>query len=432
MPSLAKELAQEPARAPAPAARILFVTSVYPHAREYGAQQRVLNLCRLLGRRGQVAIVLLAAAPVDGASLERTLAEFGDVTVVTPEAAPLGSWAERLRFELDPDFLNASYFRISETDRRRVLAKSEASDLTWVHTIRTANECGIYRWPRSVLDLDDIPSHLNRTAARLHASPLRRVLSHRMALIWRRREGRVDKRFDLVTVCSEADRAYLGRGRPACVVPNGFPAPSSKPARAVVSPPRLGFIGWFQGRPNVEGVSWFIREVWPLVKARVPLARLRLVGGDTDRDFSADGADVDGLGYLDDPAAEISTWHAMIVPIRVGGGTRVKVAQAFSRNCPVVSTPLGVYGYAVRSGTELLVADDAEAFAGACVRLIEEPALAARIAENAWQKFIHHWTWQAVQGSVDSALAELTRAAGGARPAPPRSPQLVATTAPGP
>lgn len=394
------------------ASRILFVTSVYPHAKEYGAQQRVLNLCRLLSAHGRVAIVLLAAAPIDAASIQRTLDEFDDVTVVTPEFEPPRSIADRLRFELDPDFLNASYFRISEADGRRVMAKCEASDLTWVHTIRTANECGIYRWPRSVLDLDDIPSHLNQTAARLHASAVRRLLSHRMALIWRHRESRINRRFDLVTVCSEADRDYLGRGRTVCVVPNGFAAPATKPSRAPVGPARIGFIGWFQGRPNVEGVTWFIRHVWPLVKAKVPLARLRLIGGDTDRDFSADGPDVDGLGYLDDPREEIGTWSTMIVPIRVGGGTRVKVAQAFSRNCPVVSTSLGVYGYAVENGSELLIADDADSFAAACLRLIEDTALATRIADGAWQKFLHHWTWEAVQASVACALATLERGEG--------------------
>lgn len=392
--------------------RILFVTSVYPHAKEYGAQQRVLNLCRILRSHGDVSIGLLASRPVDADSLQRTLAEFADTTVVVPEVTPLLSLAERARFELDPDFLNASFFRISDVDRQLVLAKSHASDLTWIHTIRTANECGIYRWPRSILDLDDIPSHLNHSAARLHANAIRKLLSHRMAMIWRRREGRVDRRFDLVTVCSDADRDYLGGRHDICVVPNGFPTPGSQPRRAPANPPRIGFIGWFQGQPNVEGVTWFIRQVWPQIKRKAPLARLRLVGGDTDRDFSADGPDVDGLGYLDDPSEEIGTWRTMIVPIRVGGGTRVKVAQAFSRNCPVVSTSLGVYGYAVENGSELLIADDADSFAAACLRLIEDTALATRIADSACQKFLRHWTWEAVQGSVACALATLKRAEG--------------------
>lgn len=392
--------------------RILFVTSVYPHAREYGAQQRVLNLCRLLGAHGQVSIVLLASPPLDAESVRRSLAEFDEVTVISPHSEPLRSLVDRARFELDPDFLNGSYYRITERDRSRVLALCEASDLTVIHTIRTANECGIYSWPRSILDLDDIPSQLSRTAAQQQTGLVRRLMSRRMALIWRRRERRIDRRFDLVTVCSESDHAYLGGGCNVCVVPNGFPAPLAQPPRAPVSPPRIGFIGWFQGRPNVEGVTWFLRSVWPLIKARVPLARLRLVGGDTDRDFSAEGADVDGLGYRDDPRQEIGTWHAMIVPIRVGGGTRVKVAQAFSRNCPVVSTSLGVYGYAVQDGEEILLADTADAFATACIRLIEEPAHAARIADNAWRKFLQLWTWQAVQGSVDVALSKLLQADG--------------------
>jgi glycosyltransferase involved in cell wall biosynthesis len=131
-----------------------------------------------------------------------------------------------------------------------------------------------------------------------------------------------------------------------------------------------------------------------------------LVGSDTDQDFSGLGEDIDGLGYVEDPGDEFATWAGMIVPIRVGGGTRVKIAQAFSRKCPVVSTSLGAFGYDLIDGKEILIADDPDRFAIACARLIEEPRLGATLAENAWITFVRNWTWKSFHGAVESAVRQ--------------------------
>jgi glycosyltransferase involved in cell wall biosynthesis len=273
-----------------------------------------------------------------------------------------------------------------------------------VHTLRTANECGIYRWPHTVLDIDDIPSRVCRSRAEVESTMIRRLLHYRMAVIWKRRERRVPRRFDITTVCSESDRDYLSNTGRVHVIPNGCIVPEEQPNRVRPTAQRVGFIGWLKGMPNIDGVEWFIQSVWPLVKRRIPQARLRLVGGDTHRDFSAAGPDIDGLGYLDDPGSEIATWSAMIVPIRVGGGTRVKIAQALSRKCPVVSTSLGAFGYNVIDGEEILIANEPQDFAAACVRLINDPEFGATIAENAWRKFLTNWTWTSIGPAVESVV----------------------------
>ncbi len=383
---------------------IVFVTSVYPHAQAYGAQQRVLNMLRALRQLGDVSIVLLVDPPVDAERLRKTRDEFGEVTVFEVRETPLTTLGQRLRFEFDPRQTNTSFYGIGETDRDRLVGMLATHDLAWIHTLRTANECGIHKWPRSVLDLDDIPSQLNATNSRVQSGILRRLKAQRMALIWRRREQRVFERFDMVTVCSEPDRRYLGGGQRVTVVPNGFEEPPSRPARVPAQPPRVGFVGALWGRPNREGIGWFIKDVWPLVKSKSPHARLRLVGEDAGFNLSDDGPDIDQLGYLVDPNDEIGTWSAMVVPIRIGGGTRVKIAQAFSRNCPVVSTTIGAYGYSMKDGEEIAIADDIQAFAQACVRFIDDPAFGSAVAEKAWAKFQSSWTWRAVGDSLTQAL----------------------------
>jgi polysaccharide biosynthesis protein PslH len=258
--------------------RILFVTAVYPGAPEYGAQQRVLNICRLLSRFGKVSIAMIATEPVDQNSLIRTASEFRVAQVALIRKTPLANLAERIRFELDPDFLNTYFTSIQEADREALLKLIDKHDLVWIHTLRLANECGIYKWPRTVLDIDDIPSRRYQSQTQVDRTIARKLLNYRMVAIWQRRERRVAQRFEVTVVCSQSDREYLRTVRPCHVIPNGYVLPKEQPNRVLAIPPRLGFVGWFGGYPNVEGVQWFIRYVWPLVKKRIPEVKLRLVG----------------------------------------------------------------------------------------------------------------------------------------------------------
>ena len=161
-------------------------------------------------------------------------------------------------------------------------------------------------------------------------------------------------------------------------------------------------------------VEWFVRECWPQIRRLVPGVRLRLTGKLTDRLFSSSVDGVDGLGWVEDPASEMATWSMMVVPLRVGAGTRVKIADGFSRRCPIVSTRLGAFGYDVENGRELMLADSPESFVDACVRVLREPAEAERMAERGWVKFLEHWTWDALAPRVHAA-AEFALSRGGHR-----------------
>ena len=222
----------------------------------------------------------------------------------------------------------------------------------------------------------------------------------------KRREHFWKERFTVLSVCSEADRQYLGGGEHVHVIPNGFERPAQEPVRQPTDPPRIGFIGLYSYLPNLEGMKWFVRSCWPLIKQQVPDARLRLVGKDTDGPLKPNAPDVDALGYVADAASEMATWSAMIVPVRQGAGTRVKIADAFSRKCPVVSTKLGAYGYDVQSGRELLLADKPDDFAQACVSLIRDRVAASAMADRAYAAFLQNWTWDAIAPRVWAAAED--------------------------
>ncbi|WP_348260862.1 glycosyltransferase family 4 protein [Telmatobacter sp. DSM 110680] len=210
-------------------------------------------------------------------------------------------------------------------------------------------------------------------------------------------------RFDVLAVCSEADRLSVNRAEQTYVIPNGA-NPQTIHVRKNLEKPILGFIGNCGFWPNENGLNWFIHEVWPLIKREVPETELRIVGAESDRLFPTMGPDIAGLGWLADPGEEIASWSATIVPIKMGSGTRVKVAEGFARKCPIVSTSFGAFGYDVESGRELILANAPDEFAAACLHLIRNPQSGEELAERAYARFLECWTWNSFQGSVENAV----------------------------
>jgi glycosyltransferase involved in cell wall biosynthesis len=257
--------------------------------------------------------------------------------------------------------------------------------------------------------VDDIPSAYHRALGGRGSNCLSRLKARTQRALLHRRERFFRDRFTTVSVCSEADRTYLG-GEAVHVIPNGFARPAREPhENTSAHAPRIGFIGLYSYAPNLDGVRWFLKEVWPSVQRAVPGVRFRMIGKDTDGTLKPADAAVDALGFVADPADEIATWSAMVVPIRFGGGTRIKLADAFSRKCAVVSTPFGAYGYNVEHDKQVLLAEDAASFSASCIELLRNPPHARRLAETAWQEFLSRWTWDAISPKIWSAAEDCLR-----------------------
>jgi hypothetical protein len=222
---------------------------------------------------GELSLVVVkkGSSPIDDEAAACTRLEFNLKAVLRTEASSGGRF-NRLRHEFDPAYFAAPR-QLSDEDRQKLLTWRREYDLIWIHTIPTANELLVERWPNSVLDIDDIPSRLYSTRAQAGKHFVRSVLDKRLCWIWRRREARLLSRFDVLVVCSEEDRNYLGNKNRVHVAPNGFDLPEIVPIDERSIPARLGFIGLFHYKPNEEGVKWFIEEVGRQLSAKSPKQR---------------------------------------------------------------------------------------------------------------------------------------------------------------
>jgi len=392
--------------------RILYLSPCWPHAPTHGGQLRALHIGRALSQISELRLLTVAADSPDEQTRRLTREEFDLRGEIPATPLPAHSWRHRFGRALNPRQPHASGLMAPSASAGLLAPLLAETDLVWFGRLRSASVFDRWHWPRSVVDIDDLPS-AQAEAEALSSPGAGRLLA---ALIRRwialRRERLLPERFTVLAVTSEQDRSGLPADAAVHVVPNGFERPHLEPHRRPSVPPRLGFIGLLAHEPNREGLAWFCAKCWPEIRARLPGVRLRIVGAGSDGPARPAAPDVDGLGWQANPAAEIATWSALVVPIRTGGGTRIKILDGFSRMCPVVSTTFGARGHDVAHGQELLLADSSRSFVQACVQVALDPVGATAMADRAWRRFLQEWTWDAISPRVWGAVEDCLRRSG--------------------
>ncbi len=377
--------------------KILCLTSHDLNAPAYGAVLRARNIFKMLSHLGQVRVVLAGQHKnvIEHAKAPQADFELLDKVYFQPTRYSAATLA---RHKFNPRFLDIGGRQALAHDRERLQTLMASHDLVWIHGLEIANGFGIWHWPKAILDIDDIPSSLFRQRLSQAATLSGKYWECKQMILWSRNEKFLTERFGAICVCSEKDREELGAMDKMFVLPNGFDIPNELPVRNPGTPPQIGFVGTFKYPPNRDGARWFIENVWPLIQEKFPQARLRLAGDGGEKYFS--GKNIDVLGWVADMEKEMANWSLAIVPVLVGGGTRIKILEAFSRKCPVVSTALGAYGYDIENGRELMIADSPTNFAEQCLRILDNPAEGDFLAKNAWDKFLENWTWEAQSGRI--------------------------------
>jgi glycosyltransferase involved in cell wall biosynthesis len=206
------------------------------------------------------------------------------------------------------------------------------------------------------------------------------------------------KRVDLVLAASDREAALLRTRGVACAsgaVPNGADVRSLEPRGPRREERDLLYVGSFYHRPNVDGLRYFVSEIWPSLRQLSPHLNVSIVGPGLPSDLAVmvDGLGFRYAGYVQDLAAELWSHKVFIVPIRYGAGTRIKVLEAAAAKCAMVSTSLGVEGIGLRDGWDALIADRPEEFARAVVTLLDSDDLRVSIGSSAHDFVQRHFDW---------------------------------------
>jgi glycosyltransferase involved in cell wall biosynthesis len=252
--------------------------------------------------------------------------------------------------------------------------------------------------------------------------PLRRAYLRGQWGKMARYEPALMKAFDRVTVCSpiEAELCRSWGVERVTLVENGVDterfAPEPAP-RASGAAPTLVFTGALSYLPNREGLEWFLDQVLPLVRRELPALRVLAVGKHPPGSLLARArpGELDFTGYVDDVRAPMRQGDVSVVPLRIGGGTRIKILEALALGLPVVSTAVGAEGLAVEHGKDILIADEPAAMAAAILALVRAPERRAALARAGRELVVRRYDWSRVTAPlVDFYLAADRRAQGSA------------------
>jgi glycosyltransferase involved in cell wall biosynthesis len=231
------------------------------------------------------------------------------------------------------------------------------------------------------------------------------------AQILRKLEAEQFKVCDLVFVCSDVDKQAgleLSPGTNFAVVGNGVDSRyftrASNASHA--KHPTLLFTGSFGYEPNLDGLKYFLDEIFPLIQAEVPTCRFVFAGRDAQTAFEGlqiDNKFVQCVSSPDDMRPCFQQAWIFVVPLRSGGGTRLKILEAMSMECPVVSTIMGAEGIPAEDGRHFLLADSSDRFAAQVLTLINEPLTRSQIAEesSAWVRQFYDWERLSEKSAVE-------------------------------
>ena len=171
----------------------------------------------------------------------------------------------------------------------------------------------------------------------------------------------------------------------------------------------LVFVGSMDWLPNVDGVVYFVREILPLIRRRRPECTLAIVGRTPPpkvAQLAAEDPRISVSGTVPDIRPYLWGSLVSIVPLRIGGGTRLKIYEAMAAKIPVVSTTIGAEGLTVNPPIDIRIADRPEDFAGRCIELLENREERTRLADAAWEMVNSQFSWEQVSRCFERIMLE--------------------------
>ena len=396
---------------------ILYVSQMPASPPRFGAQARIHGLMTELARRHDLTAAMLVDDEFDADECRRAMQAYCREVVLVPNPYGRQGLAKRLL-----QVRSLASMRSFERLRVTLPALQESLDrILRAKCFDVVNlefpYLGHYdlrqappgkKPPALVVDSHEIAYDLTRQFARAGGSVGRRVYARANWRKLRREELGTYRDADGVYVCSTNDEQRLlgeAPGLRTTVVPNAADVDYYQPRPGDPRPDgrTVVYFGLLSTIPNIDGVTHFVQDIWPRIAETRPDARLKIIGGRPPPSLLAlAGPRVELTGFVPDLRPHLAAAAAVVVPLRLGGGTRLKIVEAMAMGKAMVSTTLGAEGIDAVPGRNILLEDEPAAFADAVVRLLAEPGLAARIGQSARRLAVNRYSWSEAARTLEA------------------------------
>lgn len=400
--------------------KILFLSQILPYPLDSGVKFRSYYMLRYLSASHEVTLLCFIRPDNTPEQVHHLEGFCRDVRTVLMQRSRV-----RDGYYLVKSFLLGKSFIIS---RDTVVATQQALEQLLAESRRAGKPFDVIHcdqlWMaqyalrgqgiKKVLDQHNAVYLIPKRMAEHERNPLKRLFLAYESRKLARYEAETCSKFDHILSVTDVDKALLENlmpdqhppvtSLPICLDPSDVP--QIQPVENPLSIIHLGTMYW---PPNVDGVLWFAREVFPLVRQQATMASFCVVGKNPPPAVRALSSQpgVRITGYVENPQPYLEESAVFIVPVRAGGGMRVKIIDGWLRGIPMVSTTIGAEGIEVRPGENILIADDAPAFASAVVRLIQDRAFAQSLVEAGRRWAEEKYDWRKIYPALDGIYSGL-------------------------
>jgi len=393
--------------------RVLLVSTAFPFPPRWGFAVRVYQLARQLAAHHEVT--LLSYADRDDEHAAASLAGALDVELVRRE--PRSSAAKRLKQASALVAGRAFHANAVESPEMQRAIDRLCAERGFDVVQLESSLLGTFEIPapaRVVLDEHNIEHEVFQRMCANERSALRRAFYRAEHKRFRTFEESLWRRVDACVVTSGREKEIVEAVAPdtrTAVVPNGVDVEYFRPVADGTRPNSAVFNGVLDYRPNFDAACFLADEIWPRVRSHVPDAEIAIVGRASEADVRRlQGPGVTVTNEVPDVRPYLQRAAVVVVPIRIGGGTRFKVIEGLAVGKAVVSTTLGAEGIAVEPGVNILFADDAEAFAENVVTLFGERSSADELGRAGRELVERRYSWDYAGGCLEALYRQLSGA----------------------
>ena len=403
--------------------RLLFLSQCLPYPPTSGVTNRTYHILRELQRTFEVSLVPFSrrSHQPDAATrasaheaLSRTLTVVAEPIPVPTERSSWSKLAAHLRSVLSGEvYVKFEYAAAAFGEQLDTAVRASPPDLVhldsldlqgWMHRVGSAPIACTHH---------SIESDLLRLRGRHHGVPLLRPYYQLQATRYLALERKWSPFFASNVMMSELDAERLrsiAPGARTVAIPNGVDLEAIKPGHeSEVEDEVIAFLGPAYMYPNRDGMEYFFAEIWPLVLRARPSANLIWIGriADSDRARFERHHGVRCAGFVEDLERQLAAAACLVVPLRIGGGTRLKILDAWAAGKAVVSTTVGCEGLDTEEGTNILIRDEPHAFAEAIVRVLGDRGLRRGLGAAARRTVETTYGWTAIGEKLNREYRKL-------------------------
>jgi len=386
-----------------------------------GGKIRSYNILRQLAKHHAVTFFTFYAAHENDAhaELSRIFERAIQIPLDLPPAKSAGellNYAAHL-FSREPYNLT-KYCRPVVRKKLHALLQEETYDVVLCDFLMAAGVIP-WDWPGpKVLFTHNVEAVIWQRHFEMARNPLWKAISWREWKAMEAAERRYLRKADQVLTVSENDREVFARfldPRKLTVIPTGADTEFFQPSSGETETPNsLVFTGSMDWLPNEDGILYFADEIFPLIRRHVPDVTLSIVGRKPSRrvkDLASRVPNIQVTGWVEDVRPYLAKGAVCIVPLRIGGGTRLKIFEAMSMAKAVVSTSIGAEGLPVKNGEHILLADDPASFAETTLQLLGNASQRAQIGHAARQLVEENYSWSTVSADFAQVLENVVKQA---------------------